>query len=111
MVETLRLNAEWRADGEIETVLVIDGTDNTVQKAIAANPSILSQFLTDMGDLRTWENGPKIGEGKLSPESWGRLIISRSETGEVIDMDPEKFWDGIYLWFRSRGVDYTTPGQ
>ena len=64
-----------------------------------------------MGDLRTWENGPKIGEGKLSPESWGQLIISRSETGEVIDMDPEKFWDGIYLWFRSRGGDYTTPGQ
>ena len=107
----MSLNAEWRADGKIETVLVIDGTDNTVQKAIAANPSILSQFLTDMGDLRTWESGSKIGESKLDPESWGRLIIARSETGEVIDMDPEKFWDGIYVWFRSRGVDYTTPGQ
>jgi hypothetical protein len=20
-------------------------------------------------------------------------------------MDPELFWEGIYLWFRSRGVD------
>lgn len=107
----MELSAEWRADGKIETVLVIDGTDNTVQKAISANPSILSQFLTDMGDLRTWENGQEIGGDKLSPESWGRLVISRSETGEVIDMDPEKFWDGIYVWFRSRGVDYASPSQ
>jgi hypothetical protein len=21
-------------------------------------------------------------------------------------MDPELFWEGIYSWFRSRGVDY-----
>jgi hypothetical protein len=23
----------------------------------------------------------------------------------VITMDPELFWEGIYLWFRSQGVD------
>jgi len=107
----LALSAEWRADGKVETVLVIDGDDNTVRKALAASPSILSQFLTDMGDLHTWQDGQTVAEDKRSPESWGRLVLSRAETGEVIDMDPEKFWDCIYVWFRSRGVDYTTHGQ
>ena len=106
----MSLSAEWRADGKIETVLVIDRTENTVQKAIAADPLVLSRLLTDMGNLRTWDIGQEITGDKLNPDSWGRLVISRSETGEVIDMDPEKFWDGIYVWFRSRGVDYTDGG-
>ena len=33
------------------------------------------------------------------------------ETDEGIDIGPEKFWDEIYVWFRLKGVDYTTPGQ
>ena len=106
----MSLSAEWRADGKIETVLVIDTTENTVQKAIAADPFVLSRLLTDMGNLRTWDIGQEIKGDKLSPDSWGRLVIARLETGEVIDMDPEKFWDGIYVWFRSRGVDYTDGG-
>ena len=24
-------------------------------------------------------------------------------------MDPQRFWTGIHIWFRSRGVDYDTP--
>ena len=31
--------------------------------------------------------------------------------GQVITMDPGRFWEGVYEWFRSRGVDYDTPGQ
>ena len=23
--------------------------------------------------------------------------------------DPEKFWEGVHIWFRSHGVDYDTP--
>ena len=109
-IETLSLSAEWRSDGKIETVLGIVRTENTVQRAIAADPFVLSRLLTDMGNLRTWAIGQEIKGDKLSPDSWGRLVIARSETGEVIDMDPEKFWDGIYVWFRSRGVDYTDGG-
>jgi hypothetical protein len=30
----------------------------------------------------------------------------RASSGEVLQMDPERFWDGIYEWFRSKGVDY-----
>ena len=70
-------------------MLVIDRTENTVQKAIVADPLVLSRLLTDMGNLRTWDIGQEIEGDKLSPDSWGRLVISRSETGEVIDMDPE----------------------
>ena len=105
----MALSAEWRADGEVETVLIVDDEDNTVRRALAAGPRVLSNFLTDMGDLSTWQDGQPVDGDKNSPAAWGDLIISRASTGEVITMDPERFWDGIYFWFRSRGVDYDTP--
>ncbi len=105
----MALIAEWRADGEVETVLVVDDEDSTVLKALAADPTVLSNLLTDMGDLSAWQDGHSIDDDKRSPAAWGELVIARADTGEVITMDPERFWDGIYLWFRSRGVDYDTP--
>jgi hypothetical protein len=39
------------------------------------------------------------------------LIVARANTGELIWIEPRLFWEGVYLWFRSRGVDYDTPGQ
>lgn len=103
------LSAEWRTDGETDTVLIVDDADNTVLHAIAANPAILSSLLTDLGDLSTWQGRHAIKDDKRSPEAWGNLVIARSNTGEVITMEPERFWDGIYAWFRSRGIDYDTP--
>ena len=46
--------AEWRAKGGVEAILIVDDEDNTVREALAANPAVLSNFLTDMGDLNTW---------------------------------------------------------
>ena len=105
----MALSAEWRADGKVETVLIVDDEDNTVRQALPASPAVLSNFLTNMGDLSTWRDGPSIDHDKRSPAAWGELVIARADTGEVITMDPERFWDGIYFWFRSRGVDYDTP--
>ncbi len=107
----MALFAEWRTDGEIETILVVDDEDNTVREALAADPAVLSNFLTDMGDLSTWRGGHSVDDDKCSPAAWGELVIARANTGEVITMDPERYWDGIYSWFRSRGVDYDTPLQ
>ena len=105
----MALSAEWRNDGETETILIVDDEDNTVCQALAADPAVLSNLLTNMGDLSTWQGGQTIEGDKRSPEAWGDLVISRANTGEVITMEPERFWDGIYYWFRSRGVDYDTP--
>ncbi len=105
------LIAEWRTKGEFEAILIVDDEDNTVREALAADPAVLSSFLTDMGDLNTWRGGHSVDDDKRSPEAWGDLVIARANTGEVITMDPERYWEGIYTWFRSRGVDYDTPPQ
>jgi hypothetical protein len=102
------LSAEWRTNGEFDAVLIVED-QQTVREALLANPDILSRLLTDTGDLNGWHGGGTIEGDKRSPSAWGELVIARAHTGEVLTMDPELFWNGIYQWFRSRGVDYDTP--
>ena len=103
----MALSAEWRTNGEFDAVLILD--DGTVREALTADPAVLSDFLTDMGDLDTWRGGHSVDEDKRNPAAWGELVIARANSGEVMTMDPERYWEGIYTWFRSRGVDYDTP--
>src|SRR5260370_7315568 len=43
---------------------------------------------------------------KRDPQQWGKLVLSRAQQGgDVLDIDPETYWDGLYYWFRSRGLD------
>ena len=102
----MALRVEWRTRGEInDTILVVDNDHNTVSQALEADPALLRVFLTDIGDLDTQRQGQSVDDAKRNPEAWGELVMARSTTGEVIIMDPELYWDGIYMWFRSRGVD------
>ena len=87
-----------------DALLVVDD-DNTVRQAVGADPTVLRDFLNDMAGLATWRQGPSVAADKRNPAAWGELVIARAKTGEVLTMDPELFWEGIYLWFRSRGVD------
>jgi hypothetical protein len=102
------LSAEWRTDGERDAVLIVED-DTRVREALAANPEVLSRLLTETGDLGTWRGEQEVEANKQEPSTWGHLVIARASTGEVLTMDPERFWGGIYEWFRSRGVDYDTP--
>ena len=102
----MTVRVEWRTRGALDdTLLVVDADDNTVRQAVEAAPTVLRDFLNDMAGLDTWRQGPSVAEDKRSPAAWGNLIMARAKTGEVLTMDPELFWEGIYLWFRSRGVD------
>jgi hypothetical protein len=102
----MAVRVEWRTRGEMDdTLLVVDDDDNTVRHAVQATPTLLHDFLNDMAGLDTWREGPLVAADKRSPAAWGELVIARAKTGEVLTMDPELFWEGIYLWFRSRGVD------
>jgi len=102
--------AEWRAKGDwTDSVLLLDD-NGKVQEAFAASQPVLSRLLTEMGDPRTWRGGATVGSDGSDPEGWGQLVISRASSGEVIEVEPELFWHGIYSWFRSHGVDYDTPG-
>lgn len=101
------LNAEWRTNGEFDAVLVVD-EDGAVREAIMASPEVLTRLLTDLGDLATWKGGRDVEGAQRQPDAWGQLVIARAGTGEVLWVDPERFWSGISTWFRSRGVDYDT---
>jgi hypothetical protein len=103
------LTAEWRTNGENDAVLIVD--DETVREVVPANPEVLSKLLTETGDLEAWRGGQSVASEQRRPSAWGHLVIARAGTGEVLDMDPERFWNGIYQWFRSRGVDYDTPRE
>ena len=102
----MAVRVEWRTRGEMDdTLLVVDDDDNTVRQAVPAAPTVLQDFLNDMAGLDTWRQGPAVAEDQRSPAAWGALVIARAKTGEVLTMDPELFWEGIYLWFRSQGID------
>lgn len=101
----MTLTIEWRIRPDSDTVLVVNG-DNVVEAAIPADAMVLSKMLTIPGDLSLWEGGKLIEAIDRDPASWGELVISRSEEGQILMMDPELFWNGVYEWFRSRGIDY-----
>jgi hypothetical protein len=61
----------------------------------------------DTGDLSAWSSEP-VDEARRNPVYWGELVSARASTGEVLTMDPRLYWEGIFNWFRSRGVDYDT---
>jgi hypothetical protein len=97
---------EWRTRGERDdAILVVDEADNTVRQGLAADPEVLRDFLNNMADLDRWRSLHPVGHDRHESGAWGELVMARAPTGEVITMDPERFWEGIYVWFRSRGVD------
>ena len=107
----MALRAEWRTNSEFDAILIVDDEVDTVCQGLVADAAMLSYFLTDMGDLNSWPGGHEIDDDKRNPAAWGHLVIARANTGEVITMNPELYWTGIHVWFRSRGVDYDTPSQ
>ena len=101
---------EWRSKGRGEDALVFASQfgedDNTALKMWDANPERLTDFLNDMKDFDvSITEGPEVPVDQRSPQDWGVLIIARSIDGDVLEINPELYWDGIYYWFRSRGVD------
>ena len=99
------LSAEWRTSDDADTVLIVD-EDNQVRDALRANAEVLSTFLNNTRELAAWPGERSVPQNKRDPAAWGRLVIARGPAGEVLTMDPELYWEGIYAWFRSRGVDY-----
>ena len=103
----MSFSAEWRT-GIFDEMIVIVEEDELVRAVLQATPERLSSFLTYPGDFGSWTSDRALDPDEHDPEVFGRLGLARANTGEVIEMDPELFWDGIYRWFRSRGVDYDT---
>src|ERR1700730_16469019 len=95
--------AQWRTKAHlVDAVFVLDDA-GLVRDFIPATPLVLSHFLTDMAVLAP-SSQSSGEEGTRDPEAWGELVLSRGSGGEVLEVEPELFWHGIYSWFRSRGV-------
>jgi hypothetical protein len=102
------ITAEWRSYGEFDVVLILE--DGVVKEALTADPAVLHDFLAVLlPNVAAWEGDHAVEGDKLAPDAWGTLIMSRAANGDITDLDPERFWAGIGIWFRSRGVDYNTP--
>jgi hypothetical protein len=100
---------EWRTKGTGDDALlfvsIYGEDDNTVLKAWKADQARLDDFLNDMARLDTSFDGLETGVDERDPQQWGQLVLTRSATGDVLNINPELYWDAIYYWFRSHGND------
>src|SRR4051794_27021629 len=96
------LRGEWRTGNGRDVVLIVDENGDRVRDVFLATPGVLSKLLTTPGDFQFWRSDLSVSEDRRKPSSWGDLVIARAANGQVITMDPGRFWEGVYEWFRSR---------
>jgi hypothetical protein len=107
----MALNVEWRINHGADAIVVVDRNEGSVAEALTPDAGVLREFLAVTGNLerwRGWTGWHAVDRSDRDPDAWGELVIGRKDDGEVIEMDPELFWQAVHRWFRSRGVDYNT---
>jgi hypothetical protein len=105
---TARFEWRTRAAGADVVLLVSEYGEagDTVMISWPADGALLADFLNDMQRLDSTPVRLGTAVDQRDPEQWGKLVLSRaSPGGDVLNIDPEAYWDGIYYWFRSRGLD------
>ncbi len=102
-------NAQWRTKGNLVDAIFIVDDAGRVCRFLPASPLVLSHFLTDLRALESLDGGGEPAQDQADPEAWGELVLARGSSGEVLEVEPELFWHGLYSWFRSRGMDYDSP--
>ena len=104
---------EWRTKSAGTDALLFVGdygeASDTVLKTWDADATRLADFLNDMDDMDTVFTGLETDVDHRDPEASGKLVLVRSTEGDVLYVDPELYWDGIYYWFRKHGVDPRPP--
>ena len=100
---------EWRTRGKGNDALLFVGEfgedPNTVLRMWGADSVLLADFLNDMERLDTAVFDLEVDVTQREPQLWGKLVLARSQNGDVLTINPELYWDGIYYWFRSQGTD------
>jgi hypothetical protein len=101
---------EWRTRGRGDDALIFvrefGEAGDAVLKTWHADSGRLTDFLNEMEELDTAVGMLETEIDQRDPRTWGRLVLSRAQPGgDVLDIDPEVYWDQIYYWFRSRGTD------
>jgi hypothetical protein len=101
----MEVRIEWRSKAEgDDALLAVEEENETVLEAWPADHELLRDFLNDMVGLKPHaRNGGDVA--RRFPDEWGDLVIARSESGDVLTIDPQLYWEGVAYWFRSRGDD------
>ena len=104
----MALSVEWRVRDGADALLLVDSGATAVSEA-PPDEGMLKSYLAVTGTAdawRAWGSWRPVGDRGRDPEEWGELVLSRADTGEIIAIDPELFWERVHRWFRSRGVDF-----
>lgn len=100
---------EWRTNGKGDDALLFVGefgeAGNTVLKLWKADQATLNDFLNTMAGFDTEFAGLETAIDQREPDQWGQLVLTRSTTGQILQINPELYWDAIYYWFRANGAD------
>lgn len=97
---------EWRnRDGDNDVLLAVEENSDTVLEAWEADAALLADFLNEMTGLDAHKGRAGLDVSQRDPKQWGGLVIARSDSGDVVSIDPELYWDRVRYWFRSRGED------
>lgn len=107
----MAMSVEWRLRDGADALVLVDPDSGTVSEVPAPNADTLKAYLAVTGTLASWQGAmawSTVDRGNRDPDKWGELVLSRADSGEVITIDPELFWERIHKWFRSRSVDYTS---
>ena len=85
-------------------VLFAPGFDAVAVEALVRKPNV--RILNDMERLSAESKGSNgLEAAQRVPQFWGPLVLARSQEGEILQVDPEMYWDRMGYWFRSRGDD------
>jgi hypothetical protein len=101
---------EWRTKGRGDDSLLFirefGEAGDTVLKTWDADSGRITDFLNQMSELDTVSVGLETSVDQRDPLDWGELVLARAQPGgDVLEIDPEIYWDKIYYYFRSRGTD------
>jgi hypothetical protein len=101
----MAVRIEWRSRrGGDDSIVAVDDNNNSVIGYWTANLELLTDFLNDMKNLDPrGRNG--LDTSQRQPQYWGDLVLSRDQSGDVLDIEPQLYWEGIAYWYRSRGLD------
>jgi hypothetical protein len=105
------MTVEWRFHDGADAIVLLDASAEAVSEVSTPDEVSLKAYLAVTGNLERWRSAMEwqpITGGGCDPDAWGELVLSRADSGEVIDVDPELFWERVYARFRSRGVDYNS---
>lgn len=107
------MDIEWRNRNGADAIILVDSSAE-VSEVCTPNAASLTDYLAVTGNLSQWRASlawHPVQGAKRDAQGWGDLVLSRRDNGEITFMDPELFWEGIYRWFRSRGVDVDFKGR